>query len=391
MPAPPTALPLAKRRGGRTTGDGRSDSLSPRSGEGRAEAKSRQASDGRSDSLSPRSGEGRVAAAGRAKRLPGKGGRAGPAGAKSRENAELFDQRGYHALVVEHARAKFLQGDYFGAVGDCCREFEGLVRKKSGLEMSGRKLMGKALDPKAGMAGGMEKSLPSATQASRDGAQEEAMHTAMGIMAGPRNSTAHESRESFPIGRDDALDKLTVISYVLKQLEKAGFSARRVSPNKGGDRKLGSGSKGRLAGRPAGGDPAPRSSSAGVAAVELAVAPESLERGGVVRVTITGKGIGGWHVGVSSEEGKVKSPPTRLAAFAQHEDLGGGRSRYMFSTNTLAYAPGEYRVSVSSSKRMDVEDTRIAKFMVTNYRELQAAANEKAYAMFKSSGRRIVR
>ena len=145
----------------------------------------------------------------------------------------LFDQRGYHELVVEHAREKFLRGDYFGAVGDCCREFEGHVRKMSGLELSGRKLMHKALNPKAGMIGSLESSLPDATNASRDGAQEGIMHMAMGIMAGPRNSTAHESRGSFPINRADALNTLTVLSHILAQLEKAGWEPRSASDNGG--------------------------------------------------------------------------------------------------------------------------------------------------------------
>lgn len=162
-------------------------------------------------------------------------------------NSSMFDQRGYHGFVVKHARAKFLQGDYFGAVGDCCREFEGLVRQASGLELSGRRLMGKALDPKKGIAGSLDNVLPNATRESRHGAQEETMHLAMGIMAGPRNSTAHESKANFPIGRDDALDKLTVLSYVLRQLERAGFGTGPASPTGDGSRTVG---RGQRAGEP---------------------------------------------------------------------------------------------------------------------------------------------
>jgi len=129
---------------------------------------------------------------------------------------ELFLQRNYHRLVIEHARANFLQRDYFGAVSDCCKEFEKFVRKKSGLEMSGRKLMSKALDPK----GGLGVSLPGVASMTRDDVQDGVMHMCMGIMASARNPTAHESKHSFPIDRDEALDILGVISHLCRQIDR---------------------------------------------------------------------------------------------------------------------------------------------------------------------------
>jgi len=92
------------------------------------------------------------------------GGAAAPPGA----DREMFLQRDYHSLVMEHARASFLQGDCFGAVSGCCRELEELVRKKSGLEMSGRGPMCRAPDP----GGGLEAGLPRAASMARNGVQE---------------------------------------------------------------------------------------------------------------------------------------------------------------------------------------------------------------------------
>jgi len=129
---------------------------------------------------------------------------------------EAFMQRNYHRLVKDAARAGFLQGDYFRAVSNSCRELEGLVRGKSGLEMSGRVLMASALNPKAGLA----VSLPGASVATRDSVQEGIMHMCMGIMASASHPTTHESERSFPISRDEALDMLGVISHLCRQVDK---------------------------------------------------------------------------------------------------------------------------------------------------------------------------
>ena len=137
----------------------------------------------------------------------------------------LFDQRGYHQIVVEHGRAGFLRGDYFGAVRDCCQGLEGLVRGRSGLEGYGRDLMARALSPKE-RGNGLETSLPGVSEKTRDSVQEGTMHLCMGIMASARNPTAHESRSSFPISRHDALEILSVISHVCRQIDRMGPRSR---------------------------------------------------------------------------------------------------------------------------------------------------------------------
>ncbi|MDD9813249.1 MAG: TIGR02391 family protein [Thaumarchaeota archaeon] len=144
-------------------------------------------------------------------------GRADPDGGR-----EAFMQRNYHRIVTDAARAGFLQGDYFQAVRDSCREFERLVRGKSGLEMSGKELMARALDPKAGL----EISLPLSASMTRDSVQEGIMHMCVGIMASAMHPTAHETRRSFPIGRDEALDMLGVISHLCRQIDRMGPRAR---------------------------------------------------------------------------------------------------------------------------------------------------------------------
>ena len=83
-------------------------------------------------------------------------------------------------------------------------------------------LMASALDPKAGL----ELGLPRAAGAAGDYVQEGIMHMCMGIMASARHPTAHETRRSFPIGRDEALDMLGVISHLCRQIDRMEPRAR---------------------------------------------------------------------------------------------------------------------------------------------------------------------
>lgn len=132
----------------------------------------------------------------------------------------LFDQRGYHELVVKHGRESFVRGDYFGAVHDCSREFEAFVRAKSGIEGFGQSLMAGAFNPKEGRGATLAVSMPGVSEATRYGVQEGIMHMCMGIMASARNPTAHESRDAFPVGQRDALDMLSVISHLWRQIDR---------------------------------------------------------------------------------------------------------------------------------------------------------------------------
>jgi len=56
----------------------------------------------------------------------------------------------------------------------------------------------------------------------RNGVQEGIMHMCVGVMAMARDPAAHESGRSLPMGRDDALDMLDVISHLCRQVDRMG-------------------------------------------------------------------------------------------------------------------------------------------------------------------------
>ena len=167
---------------------------------------------------------------------PGRAGDGGGPGAvdknpEPKDDDSAFDQRGYHELVVEHARAKFLKGEYFSAVTECCKAFEELVQKKSRLAEDGADLMGKAFGPEGALA----VNFPGLKGKTRENMRSGLMHLCMGMVANVRNPVSHELERKFCMGRKDALDILGTISYLCRQVEGTRRRRRsRRAPPKGG-------------------------------------------------------------------------------------------------------------------------------------------------------------
>lgn len=289
-----------------------------------------------------------------------KGGKEPAAGGQARldGDGEAFDQRGYHKLVIIHAREKFLKGEYFSSVTECCKAFEELVQKKSGIDDRGADLMGKALGPEGALA----LTLAGLKGETKENMRRGLLHLCQGIVANVRNPVSHELERRFRMRREDALDILGTISYLCRQVGKTRRKSgreptkkekRAAGENAAGSRKEGRAQRGAIA--------------------HLSVSPESVVQRDTVRVTVKGRGIGGWYVSVLSEEGEIKSRPTRLGAYGVAAGKDNGAATYAFPVSTLNYEPGEYRISVSSNKDMDAEGMRIKKFTVHTYEDMMDA------------------
>jgi uncharacterized protein (TIGR02391 family) len=133
------------------------------------------------------------------------------------EEAKFFDSRGFHPEVRKHARLLFLEGHYFHAVFECCKAFDKYVHEKSRIDKHGSELMGAALSLK-----GVLKLNTQQTETERS-EQEGLMHLCMGFMRAIRNPESHEPELDWPITREDALDILSLISYLYRQIDKTVF------------------------------------------------------------------------------------------------------------------------------------------------------------------------
>jgi len=149
-------------------------------------------------------------------------------GRSARGDGAAFDQRGYHALVVEHSRARFLRAEYLGAVAGAYGALEGMIRAKSGVDGHGPHMINRAL----GEDGALEVGLPGLAGATRASMRRGLAQMCVGAVSGMRNPIAHDA--SLRIGRGEALDMLGVLSYLCGQVEQTRRRAGQGRPSPAG-------------------------------------------------------------------------------------------------------------------------------------------------------------
>ncbi|MBC7257086.1 MAG: TIGR02391 family protein, partial [Chloroflexi bacterium] len=105
----------------------------------------------------------------------------------------------------------------FHAVFEAAKAFNARVKEKSGIwDLDGQPLMNKVFSAQSPII----KVSPCRTDTEKN-IQDGYRSLAAGLMAAIRNPTAHEPALSFPIGREEALEVLSLISYLFRCLEKA--------------------------------------------------------------------------------------------------------------------------------------------------------------------------
>jgi uncharacterized protein (TIGR02391 family) len=128
-----------------------------------------------------------------------------------------FDARKFHPEVIAHSRDLFLKGHYFHAVFEAAKAYNAAVRMKCGLTgLDGQALMNKVFSSQKPIIW-----ITSCTTETEKKLQDGYRFIAAGLMAAVRNPTAHEPATSFPIGTEDALDMLSLMSYLFRWLDKA--------------------------------------------------------------------------------------------------------------------------------------------------------------------------
>lgn len=132
-----------------------------------------------------------------------------------RNEDRSFDERGFHPEVWKHSRKLFLEGHYSHSVLECCKALEKYVREKSCLKKHGAELMGAALN----LNGPIK--INSQRTESECNEQEGIMHLCIGLMRAIRNPASHEPVLDWAITREDALDLLSLISYLFRRIEQA--------------------------------------------------------------------------------------------------------------------------------------------------------------------------
>ncbi len=139
---------------------------------------------------------------------------------KTIKNNNLFNMRQFHSQVAKNARPQFKAEHYFDAVDECCKAFEKCVSKKSKVTEHGSKLMSSALNQNGSLK------LNKNTTMTEQNLQDGLMYLCMGLMKAIRNPVEHEPQSDHQINKQDALDILSFISYLYRQIEKCKYNMK---------------------------------------------------------------------------------------------------------------------------------------------------------------------
>jgi len=135
------------------------------------------------------------------------------------EGSQSFAERHFHPMIIQHTRKLFLQGNYFHSVFEAAKAYNVEVKRKAQSGKDGQALMLDVL----GADKGVLRITAGVTETDRN-VQEGVKFLSAGLMQAIRNPTAHESALDWPIARDDALDILSFISFLFRQLDKAAYA-----------------------------------------------------------------------------------------------------------------------------------------------------------------------
>lgn len=129
----------------------------------------------------------------------------------------LFDNRLFHAVIINHSKDLFIKGYYFHAVSEAAKAFNKETQKKSQSDKDGYQMMMDVFS----LAGSLK--LNAGQTQTEKNVQEGMKFLSAGLMQAVRNPTAHENAVDWGIAKEDCLDLLSFISYLFKQLDKSVF------------------------------------------------------------------------------------------------------------------------------------------------------------------------
>lgn len=132
------------------------------------------------------------------------------------EALEKFDSYGFHAEIVKHCRALFGQRNYFHAIFEAAKAYNEIVKLKSGMDKDGQDLMMRAWDAENGIL-----KINTCKSETERNVQEGIKFISAGLMRAVRNPTAHEPALQWPVDQQDATDILSLVSFLLRQYDKA--------------------------------------------------------------------------------------------------------------------------------------------------------------------------
>ena len=144
-------------------------------------------------------------------------------GRAGRLRSELL-KRNVHQDVIHFCRAELLQDNYFHAVLEAIKSVSEKIREKTGLSGDGAGLADQALA--LGQAGMPFLAFNSLRTESERSEQRGLLNLMKGVFGTFRNTTAHAPKVSWNMTEQDALDLLTMASFLHRRLDDAARTPR---------------------------------------------------------------------------------------------------------------------------------------------------------------------
>ena len=129
-----------------------------------------------------------------------------------------LDRRGSHSIVLSFCKAEIISENYFHAVLEAMKSITSRVREKSSVDGDGAQLMRDVF------SGSSEKPVLAINDLSTKtlkGEQAGFLNLLIGLYGVIRNPVAHEAKIEWEMSEKDALDILTIISYIHRKLDNA--------------------------------------------------------------------------------------------------------------------------------------------------------------------------
>ena len=130
-----------------------------------------------------------------------------------------FDAYKFHPEIITHCRELYGQGHYFHAVFEAAKVYNNLVKSKARSTDDGESLMLRVWSSNKGVL-----KITLSSSETDTNFQDGVKFLSAGLMRAVRNPTAHEPALDWPIDEQDATDILSLVSFLLRQHDKAIYS-----------------------------------------------------------------------------------------------------------------------------------------------------------------------
>jgi uncharacterized protein (TIGR02391 family) len=146
---------------------------------------------------------------------------------RANELRSELTHRNVHADVLRFCKAELLQENYFHCVLEATKSVAQKIRDMTGLEGDGGAIVDQAFSIKTPML-----ALNTLQSESEQSEQKGFANLLKGVFGTFRNVLAHAPKITWGVNRTDAMDALTILSYIHRRLDEAVVVPRSIPKTK---------------------------------------------------------------------------------------------------------------------------------------------------------------